>query len=86
MAIMGEYLRDLALSHRHYRDAVRQAVAFVASSLIQIKTTQERWSRLREHLNGCVCHRFLEHSDNNATLSFTCTREVIEKIQLGLHP
>jgi hypothetical protein len=79
MAIMGEHIRDLALAHRHYRDAVRQAVAFVASSLIQIKTTQERLSRLRQHLNTCVLHRLLEHSDNNAALSFTGTREVVEK-------
>src|SRR5216684_8350062 len=81
MAIMGEYIRNVALSHRHHRDTVRQAVAFVASTLIQIKATQKRLSRLRQHLNACVLHRFFEHSYNNAALSFTCIREVIEEFR-----
>ncbi len=69
VAIMSEHICDVALTHRHHRDAVRQAVAFVASSLVQIKTTQERLSRLVQHRNTRVLHCFFEHSHNNAALS-----------------
>src|SRR5258708_2003153 len=41
VAIMGEHVCDVPFSHRHHGDAVRQAIALVASSLIQIKTSQK---------------------------------------------
>ena len=32
-----------------------------------------------QHLNARVLHRFFEHSDNDAALSFTGAREVVEE-------
>src|SRR6266446_8128771 len=41
VTIMSEHVCDASFSHRYHRDAVRQAIPFIGSSLIQIKTSQQ---------------------------------------------
>ena len=77
--IMRERVCDAPFSHRHHRDAVRQAIALVASSLIQI---QDLARVIVLFVAGPQCPSascFFEHSHHNAALSFTCIREVVEE-------
>jgi hypothetical protein len=78
VTIMREHFSDVPSTHRVHGDAVGKAIAFIASIPIQGKAAQERFSRLRQHLDVPMAHGFFKHSCNDGTLSFTCRRKIVE--------